>query len=170
MNPGDSSGAMEDPLPLRLVYDDLVRERDRLRDARRSVTSQLGPLPVASAVVVGLFGGLSRDIKGVLLTSLYAIALALFGVIVWYSAKAIEQSPYRTQRDAILPNDGRGLDKESESVWLARMIEMERSVRGPLVDSFEDERKSLILVQRLLVVQVLLLGLIPLIRSLDRLF
>jgi hypothetical protein len=45
---------MTDAATLRLVYDDVVRERDRLRDARRAVTSQLEPFPVASAVVVGV--------------------------------------------------------------------------------------------------------------------
>ncbi len=157
------------PATLRLVYDDLVRERDRLRDARRAVTSQLEPFPVASAVVVGLFAGLSGQIKGVLPTGLFGFALVLFVIIVWFSTKAVGQSPYRRERDAILPNDGRGLDRTPEPLWLARMIEMERSVKADVVASFEDERSSLHRVQRLFVVQILALGLIPVVRSVDQL-
>jgi hypothetical protein len=48
---------------LRQVCDNLVRERDRLRDARRSVSSQLGPLPAASAIDLGLFGSLGSVLK-----------------------------------------------------------------------------------------------------------
>jgi hypothetical protein len=161
-NPGDET--------LRLVYDDLVHERDRLRDARRSVTSQLGPLPVASAVVVGLFGAVSGAIRGVLPTILFVFALALFCVMVLESTRALGQSPYRKKRDEILPNDGRGLDGQQEHEWLTRMIEMERTVKRDLETSFEEERSSLIRVQRLFVVQIIALGLIPVVHSLNRLF
>ena len=93
--PGDGESALS------LVYDDLVRERDRLRDARRSVTSQLGPLPAASAIVLALFGALGPDIHG-RMTVLFVIALLMLVAIAVVSSIAITYLPYRQiRRDAV---------------------------------------------------------------------
>ena len=39
---------------LRLIYEDILRERDRLRDERKFVTRQLGPTPAAGALIIAL--------------------------------------------------------------------------------------------------------------------
>ena len=158
---------------LRLVHEDLVRERDRLRDARRAVTAQLGPLPAASAVVVGLFGALSNDVHGPVLTSMFGIAVAIFVVIVWLSSRAIGRSPYRLKRVQALGKRGERLPEylaKSEDEWLLAMIDLERSSfygtrrkdgtwTESSQDDFDAERKSLLRVQTLFAVQVILLGL-----------
>jgi hypothetical protein len=146
--------------PLQRVYDDVVRERDRLRDARRAVTSQLGPLPAASAVIVGLFAALSDDVDGRLPTVLFVLALALFLLMNVISMRAIGYKPYRELRDELLPDEG--LDGKSESEWLAEMIHVERELMTRLEGAFEKERRFLLAVQCLLALQVLLLAVIPL--------
>jgi len=162
------ANAMADPETLRLVYDDLVHERDRLRDARRSVTSQLGPLPVASAVVVGLFGALSDDIHG-LMTVVFIVVLAVFFAIAIVSAIALGYQPYRNlRREAERASGWADDDARPADEWLSGMIAVERLVKGPLGKAFDTERTFLLSVQWMLVAQVLLLGLIAVVAAWGR--
>lgn len=156
---------MADPGTLRLVYDDLVRERDRLRDARRSLTSQLGPLPVASAVVVGLFGALSDDIHG-LMTVVFIVVLTLFFAIAIVSSIALGHKPYRLlRRDAERESGWTDDDARHPDDWLTGMIAVERTVKGRSQKAYDTERTFLISVQWMLVAQVLLLGLIAVVAA-----
>jgi hypothetical protein len=160
----DISAAGVDVRTLELAYEDGVHERDRLRDARRSVTSQLGPLPAASAIVVGLFGALSDDIHGMTTVIIYGVALALFVAIAAVSTRAITYEPYRVQRENAEKAVGWTHDETLlPSEWLVGMMTVERAVKKKLESAFDRERKWLLIVQWMIVVQILLLGVIVLI-------
>lgn len=155
---------MGDPDPdrtaaLRLEYEDLVRERDRLRDARRSVTSALGPLPAASAVAVGLFGLLDTDLAGGRL-KLYIGVLVLFALMAVAGLLATLRKPYRKLRKESLGDDRVSVKADSEAAWLTTMIALEKGIYPDLQDGFEYERTWLLLMQGAAVLQVLLLGVI----------
>jgi hypothetical protein len=148
---------------LELAYENGVRERDRLRDARRSVTSQLGPLPAASAIVVGLFGALSDDIHGITTVIIYGVALALFVAIAAVSTRAITYEPYRVQRENAEKAVGWTHDETLlPSEWFVGMMRVEREVRMKLESAFDRERRWLLIVQWMIVAQILLLGVIVL--------
>jgi hypothetical protein len=164
----------------------LVRERDRLRDARRSVTAQLGPLPAAAAVVLGLFAGLPDNVQN---RGLVWAALALFIGVIVLSAWGIRLDPYRRlsgQVDAPTTDDGlRDDDSLPRKDWLLARINHERRIyygaptgsaeqpqnwikrrlpssgRRPLSlqASFDRERSTLLVVQILLAAEVVLLAL-----------
>jgi hypothetical protein len=74
----------------------------RLRDARRAITSQLGPFPAASAVVVTLFGAVSKDMHGSQSTLLFGLVLAAFVAMVLLSTIAVFPRPYRKLRKEAL--------------------------------------------------------------------
>lgn len=124
---------------LRLEYEDLVRERDRLRDARRSVTSALGPLPAASAVAVGLFGLLDTNLAGGRLT-LYIVVLVLFALMAVAGFLATLRRPYRKLRKVHLGGDRVSIGAASEASWLTSMIALEKRIYPDLADGFEYER------------------------------
>jgi hypothetical protein len=114
---------------LQLIYDRIVRERDRLRDARRAVTAQLGPMPAAGAVVLGLFAGLPDDIHN---RGLVWAALAVFIVVILLSASGIRLSPYRqltAEMDAPTTQEGlREDDRLPRTEWLLERIKHERRI------------------------------------------
>jgi hypothetical protein len=169
---------------LQLIYDRLVQERDRLRDARRAVTAQLGPLPAAAAVLLGLFAGLPDDVHN---RGLVGAAVVLFIGMIVVSAWGIRLSPYRrlsAQIDAPNTQDGlRDDDSLPRRDWLLERIKHERRIyygeltdrdqrpqnwirprlsrfrREPLSlqESFNRERSTLLLVQILLAAEVVLL-------------
>jgi hypothetical protein len=171
---------------LQLIYDRLVRERDRLRDARRAVTAQLGPLPAAAAVLLGLFAGLPENVHNRGLV--WAALILLIGLIL-VSAWGIRLDPYRRlsgQVDAPTTQDGlREDDALPRKDWLLKRIKHERRIyygapnggaqqsrnwirrrlqsfrRQPLSlqASFERERSTLLVVQVLLAAEVVLLAL-----------
>jgi len=152
-----------DPLPtLTLAYEDLVRERDRLRDARRSVTGKLGPLPAASAIVMGLFGAFSDQVLRGTPKSLYTAALVLFVLIGALSSLAIMSKSYRKLRYERLSKHGLASDSGLEINWLAARIQTERELMEGLGARFDRERNFLLAVQWLFVLQIALLAYIPL--------
>jgi hypothetical protein len=84
---------------LRAAYEDVLRENLRLRDARASITRQLGPLPISAAVVAGLVAGLpGKALNGNAQIVLLSISAALFLAMVLISSLAIRRHPYRTLR------------------------------------------------------------------------
>jgi hypothetical protein len=169
---------------LQLIYDRLVLERDRLRDARRAVTAQLGPLPAAAAVLLGLFAGLPENVHN---RGLVWAALALFIGVILLSAWGIRISPYRRlsgDLDAPTTQDGlRDDDSLPRKDWLLERIKQERRIyygapaggtQRPqnwrdrwltrarcqplsLQASFDRERSTLLMVQILLAAEVVLL-------------
>lgn len=173
----------EDIASLQLAFDDVVRERDRLRSARASVTRQLGPLPASAGIAISVVGALAsnRVDKGWLIVALVLLALIVATGIV-FSVLA----PYRRLRaqhehdlarkaagsQAAEPAEYQlGFDEHvSNKRWLEHMVELERriygplrtsqrSVRGPfkirtLQEGFDAERTGLYFVQLLFVVLI----------------
>jgi hypothetical protein len=141
------------------AYADLVHERDRLRDARRSVTSALGPLPAASAVAVGLFG-LTSDVDSWYVVA-YLVVLVLFVLMAIAGYKAATRMPYRKLRERYCMKHGWSWSfPASEATWLQQMIRMEANLYPELIKGFESERKWLLWMQAAAVVQITLLGVI----------
>jgi hypothetical protein len=139
---------------LALVYDHLVSERNRLRDARREVTSRLGPLPAAAGLVLGLFGGLPDHVQN---RGLVWAALGVFIALGALSAFAIRLKPYRALTPADDPVKCRDRDRLGRVHWLEAQIAQERDVYEPLGQYFDKERNMLLGVQVLVAVEVVLL-------------
>ena len=121
---------------LRLTYEELQRENLRLRDARASLTSQLGPLPISAALVAGLVSGFSVSGASRLNEPLTIIALCVFAAMVVVSVCYSKLAPYRELRDEMKPERGEliahraGAGRDAEREWYSKMIKLERSVRG----------------------------------------
>jgi hypothetical protein len=85
---------------LKLALADLQHENQRLRDARGSISRQLGPLPVSAALVAALVTAFPGSQSGSpwqqLLT---AVALLAFFVMVVLSMAYSALTPYRKLRD-----------------------------------------------------------------------
>src|SRR5437879_1853656 len=90
----------DDPEVLRLTLEDLQRENQRLRTARASVTSQLGPLPISAAIVAGLISGFTATGNGHLNHTLLGLALIPFALMVLVSIFYGAIKPYRKLRDS----------------------------------------------------------------------
>ncbi|HEX3433736.1 MAG TPA: hypothetical protein VHT25_06700 [Solirubrobacteraceae bacterium] len=98
--PNDETGG--DLATLRAAYEEIAAENKRLRDARASVTRQLGPLPISAAVIAGLvsvFPGNSSQSGWHL--ALIVLALALFALMVVISIAFSGLAPYRELRAAV---------------------------------------------------------------------
>ena len=136
-----------DTATLKLTYDGLCQERDRLRDARAAITRQLGPLPLSAAIAFGIVSGFSKDVEH---RCLLFVALAAFVLMVGVSALYSGFQPYRQlraqkesrwrsalaerfpDRDALADELGLQLeDVLPERDWYSAMIELERAVYGP---------------------------------------
>jgi hypothetical protein len=144
---------------LKLAYEDAKHENARLRDARASFTRQLGPLPISAAVIAGLvaaFPGKSSGSPAQL--ALISFALLLFAVMVLVSTRYSGMKPYRALREEfeVDPPEQEHINRSEDSpealidrlvneyavgntelqsrsasaVWYARMIKLERSIRG----------------------------------------
>ena len=149
-----------------------MRERNRLRDARRLTTAQLGPLPAAAAAVLGLFAGLPDEIRN---RGLVWAALVIFIAVLLVSAWGVRLEPFRRvggQLDAPTRDDGlRDDDFRPRTQWLLARIAHERRLyygaspggagdaAPSLQESFDRERTALLAVQILLAVEVVLLAL-----------
>jgi hypothetical protein len=112
---------------LTLIYEDRVRERERLRDARRAITAQLGPLPAAAAVIIGLFATFAKDIRSE--EPLFLAALGAFVLVILVSALSVDLSPYRAMR-ANHETELGSFDRLPRDKWLERMISLEREIYG----------------------------------------
>ncbi len=85
---------------LKAALEGLQGENQRLRDARASVTRQLGPLPISAALITGLVsafpGSHSRSTAQKWLTG---VALGAFALMVYASVRSSALMPYRKLRD-----------------------------------------------------------------------
>ncbi len=125
---------------LKLRFEDLRRENERLRDARSAITAQLGPLPISAAIVAGLVSGFALGGKTHLHERELHWALWLFGAMVLVSMLASTFRPYRKLRDGVIKNsetpDTDDPEKaEDAKQWYERMIKLENSLRGTSVRS-----------------------------------
>jgi hypothetical protein len=161
---------------LNRAYEDIVTERDRLRDARGAITRQLGPLPASAAIAISLVGALTEKASAIAL----GVAVGLFGALVGVSIVYSVLPPYRKLRakyeDGEKPHE-LGFDEHARATdWLEHMIGLERRIYGSLdanranfrlpfgienlQDSFDAERTGLFIVQALfvLVIATLVVG------------
>jgi hypothetical protein len=141
---------------LKLVHEDIVGERDRLRSARAAITSQLGPLPASAGIVIGLVGSLDHRVERGFLIA----AGALFGLVMLVSIRYSRLAPYRVlrarrvlrdrQSGAECPGDsmpmesgdkgepepwyiGSTVDRSLKPAdWLTRKIALEEQIYGSL--------------------------------------
>lgn len=118
---------------LKLRFEDLRRENERLRDARSAITAQLGPLPISAAIVAGLVSGFALGGKTHLHEGDLRLALWLFGAMVLVSMLASTFRPYRKLRDKLI-KDSKDTDKPEKATsareWYQRMIKLEETLRG----------------------------------------
>lgn len=157
---------MPDLETLRLVYADLVAERNRLRDARRDVTSRLGPIPASAGIIIALFAALGPELEHGATALLFGIALLPFVFVLAMSARALRRPSYRELvSDLQAERPAADRDSLSEEEWLTMMVTFEREMYPRLVDEFRQERSNLYRVQVLLGVQVVVLAVIALVES-----
>jgi hypothetical protein len=83
---------------LKAAYAAARDENERLRDARRGVTRQLGPLPISASVVAGLVAGFNTE--SIQCESLLWLALVLLvTVLIPLSILYSNMRPYRALRE-----------------------------------------------------------------------
>lgn len=132
---------------LKLLYEEVIRESDRLRSARGTFSRQLGPLPIAGALVLGVFTAFAKHPH----RTLAWVAVGLFGLSVLVSMAASGIAPYRRLRAReTVGKDGKestewrtsdlqgamndpGVTAEpvlSEREWLWMRIKLERKLYG----------------------------------------
>jgi hypothetical protein len=138
---------------LKAAYEETRRESERLRDARASVTRQLGPLPISAGVVAGLVTGFAPSGQRVTdhVWILY-VAGGLFALLVVLSIAYSNLKPYRQLRDEKLnawcPKNVDGLESPSGMIdrltkrpqrmatqqasadWYRAMIRLEQEIYG----------------------------------------
>jgi hypothetical protein len=135
---------------LELLYEEVVRESDRLRSARGAFSRQLGPLPVAGGLVLGIFTSFGNHPHRV--TTWVAVGVFAFSAVLSMAASGI--APYRRLRSQKVyeqnknkPDSqwrrpelqgametGKVLTATSvlrEEAWLRERIKLERSLYGP---------------------------------------
>jgi hypothetical protein len=144
---------------LELIYADLVDERNRLRDAQRAVTSQLGPIPASTSVIVGLLAAVATAdgsegdrvlVVGVALG--FSIAITALSIL-WSRGE-----PYRKLRRELLDKQKKWRGPETELApedWLQRRIELETDLYEYLGDQFDRQRLHLFIVQGLLLTEAI---------------
>jgi hypothetical protein len=146
---------------LELIHADLVSERDRLRDAQRAVTSQLGPIPSSTSVIIGLLAAVATRtehetdrivVVGVALV--FSVAITVLSIL-WSKGE-----PYRALRAAVRSEQERLLGPEADASpleWLRRRIQLEQDVYDELAGRFDSQRLHLFIVQGLLVAEAIVI-------------
>jgi len=162
---------------LELEYEDICRERDRLRAARSDFARQLGPLPVAAGISTATITVFARHVHH---SELLWVALGLLVLLVVVSILYGSIPAYRHIRAVNERRLGQPTGKLSPAAWYRRMIDLERAVYGAsiernrykllpsrrpsdLQDAFDRERVGLYTVQLLFVLLVVTLALSQLI-------
>lgn len=134
---------------LELLHDEVVRESDRLRSARGAFSRQLGPLPLAGGLVLGVFTAFAKHPH----RTLTWVAVGLFALSVVLSMGASGIAPYRRLRARLFAKheetydqwrrpelqgamdvddgDVTADDVLSEPDWLCERIKLERKLYGP---------------------------------------
>lgn len=146
----DSSPPAENSSPprtLELLYEEVIRESERLRSARGTFSRQLGPLPLAGALVLGVFTAFAKHPH----RTLALVAVGLFGLSVVVSMLASGIAPYRRLRVRTIKKQAEkdsewsspelqgAMDTDavmtptgvlSEEAWLCKRIDLERRLYG----------------------------------------
>jgi hypothetical protein len=137
----------DDPTALRLAYEQAVKERDRIRDARGFFARQLGPLPAFAGISAALVGAFSNRIeRPVWLWLALVVLLLLILVSVFYSwlpayrhLRAENEDEWRRRleerfRPQAPPEGSKELKAEDmldPEQWYIAQIELERTLYGP---------------------------------------
>jgi hypothetical protein len=144
---------------LELIYADLVEERNRLRDAQRAVTSQLGPIPASTSVIVGLLAAVATgDGSEVDRGLVVGVALAFSIAITVLSLLWSGGPPYRRRRGELLEQQKEWRGPETGLApedWLQRRIELETDLYKELGARFDTQRIHLFIVQGLLLAEAI---------------
>jgi hypothetical protein len=96
---------------LKLVYQDILTECDRLRSARAAVTGRLGPLPASAGIVLALVGSVADQVGLAFLITAGGRFVALVAVSVMFGGVA----RYRLLRAKHLPTEPAQADQQAES-------------------------------------------------------
>jgi hypothetical protein len=139
---------------LELIHEDIVVERDRLRSARASITSQLGPLPASAGIVIGLVAALDHRVQ----RGYFIAATVLFALVILVSIRYSRLPPYRLLRGRLVLGEGeknaspgcserrrRGerddawanlicltaAERLNAAEWLSSKVALERRIYGP---------------------------------------
>ena len=126
---------------LNLVLADVEAERDRLRSARASFSTRLGPLPASVAVVTGIAAAAAGKVDllfailaGVVFAGVLAVSIFFGGLKPYREIRAVYQGavdPNFEREAASLPFRK---DDADLADWLNKKIELERRIYGPLID------------------------------------
>ena len=120
---------------LKLVYADVEKERDRLRNARASWTSRLAPLPAAAALATGTIAdGADKVDQGwvVAAAALFAVLL----VVSWTFSGLKPYREFRADRQAAFyprrPKQGFAFCPQETDLerWLEMKIRVEERICG----------------------------------------
>jgi hypothetical protein len=131
---------------LRLTYERLCDERDRLRDARGHFARGLGPAPVSAGIATVLVSALSDGRNPGLLWLAVAALIALIVVGLWYDGKPSYRHLYalnieelrgriRTEHPRLTERARLGKQTRVEDLlapddWYRAMIGLERDIYG----------------------------------------
>jgi hypothetical protein len=125
-----------------MTLEDVRSENQRLRTARASVTSQLGPLPISAAIVAGLVSGFSATGNAHLNHTLLIVAFAPFTLMVLVSVLYAAIKPYRKLRDKA-ERQRRPAASASPKQYYRDMIRIEEEVRGSSLDQHGNPVRTL---------------------------
>jgi hypothetical protein len=141
---------------LRLTYERVCHERDRLRDARGYFARGLGPAPVSAGIATVLVAALSEGRNPGLLGAAVAGLAALIVVGVWYDgkpsyrhlfARKIEdlRSQIRSEHPRLAETAAPGRRDPVEDLlppsdWYRAMIRLERDIYGH--DRTQNQRRA----------------------------
>jgi hypothetical protein len=131
---------------LKLTYERLGHERDRLRDARGFFGRGLGPAPVSAGISTALVSALGEGKNPGLLGLALASLIALIAVSVWYDGKPSYRHLYAGNVKRLREQIGRDHPELAEAArlesgihvedllppddWYRRMIRLERDIYG----------------------------------------
>jgi hypothetical protein len=145
---GSSDAGDNELATLKLVYEQTIQERDRLRGARSFFARQLGPLPTFAGISVGLVGAFSDRIHHGpwlwialgLLGLLVVVSLLYSGMPAYRQLRANKETMWREDlkqrcsREASRAESSglRVEDMLSSREWYISQIQLERDLYGAL--------------------------------------
>lgn len=110
---------------LKLTYDRVCHERDRLRDARGFFARSLGPLPASAGISTALVAVLGEGENPALLVLALVGLVALVVLGIWYDGAPAYRHLY-----AARAGSDPGEDLLAPADWYRAMIRREREIYG----------------------------------------
>ena len=115
----------EDATVLRLAYEQLRDERNRLRGARQFFARQLGPLPAFAGISLAAVGAFSNEIKD---EAWLWVAVGLFALMVLTSIAYSRMPAYRELRAERLRTMSEGSQADAPAGWYRAEHQLEASI------------------------------------------